>query len=100
MLGWKLQKAAGKQVLWASARKKRAGRAFRGWEATMYKAQRSQSALSSRENTISYAGEGVVAGEGVGRCPRPPKRASCAILRNATFLQDVGSSQRFLRQGM
>lgn len=99
MLGWKLQKAAGKQVLWASAKKKRAGRAFMGWGATMYKAQRSQSALSSRENTISYAGEGVVAEE-VERCPRPPKRASCAILRNATFLQDVGSSQRFLRQGM
>lgn len=55
-------------VLWASARRTRAGRAFQREQTTIPKAQRSflQSALRSRED-IRGAREGLVAGEEVER---------------------------------
>lgn len=37
-------------ILWASARRKRVGRAFQAERTTIHKAQRTESALRSREN--------------------------------------------------
>lgn len=81
------------RLLWASAGRKRAGRAFQREGATIHQADR------SGENT-GHTGEGAVAGEEVGRCTRPLKRALCAILKTVSFLlHDLGNSQRILRGG-
>ena len=81
-------------ILWASARRKRPGRTFQGKEATTHKAQRSKSALSSRQNTTGHAGraEGM-AGEEVEGWTRPPKWASRAI--PSFLLQDLAALKGF-----
>ena len=72
----------------------RPGRTFQGKEATTHKAQRSKSALSSRQNTTGHAGraEGM-AGEEVEGWTRPPKWASRAI--PSFLLQDLAALKGF-----
>lgn len=73
-------------------------RTFQAEATTIYKAQKSESVMRSRENVSGCAGMGAGGRRRGGKEAGAPTRASCAILRNARFLlQDLGGSQRFLR---